>query len=91
MLCWGNAKDGQLGIGLEKNPVFEPKNCQVFFGRGLKEIACAGQHTVFLLHDGSVFTCGANSCGQLGHDKSGTSPGKPFDVLYRLKNSKLLL
>ncbi|KAK7930540.1 hypothetical protein WMY93_006935 [Mugilogobius chulae] len=74
MLCWGNARDGQLGNGVEKNPVYEPKSCSVFCGRGLKEIACAGEHTVFLLQDGSVYTCGSNNCGQLGHDKSGSSP-----------------
>nr|XP_020447352.1 probable E3 ubiquitin-protein ligase HERC3 isoform X6 [Monopterus albus] len=50
--------------------------CQhaVLGGRGLKEVVCGGQHSVFLLHDGSVYTCGSNSCGQLGHDKSGSSP-----------------
>uniref|UniRef100_A0A8D3CN85 HECT and RLD domain containing E3 ubiquitin protein ligase 3 n=1 Tax=Scophthalmus maximus TaxID=52904 RepID=A0A8D3CN85_SCOMX len=74
MLCWGTAKDGQLGIGLERNPVFEPRNCPVFSGRGLKEVACGGLHSMFLLHDGSVYTCGSNGCGQLGHDKPGTSP-----------------
>uniref|UniRef100_A0A3Q1GUS9 HECT and RLD domain containing E3 ubiquitin protein ligase 3 n=1 Tax=Acanthochromis polyacanthus TaxID=80966 RepID=A0A3Q1GUS9_9TELE len=74
MLCWGNAKDGQLGVGVERNPVFEPRNCQVFSGRGLKDVACGGQHSIFLLYDGSVYTCGSNSCGQLGHDKAGTSP-----------------
>ncbi|XP_029997711.1 putative E3 ubiquitin-protein ligase HERC3 isoform X1 [Sphaeramia orbicularis] len=74
MLCWGNAKDGQLGVGVERSPVFEPKNCQVFYGRGLKEVACAGQHSMFLLQDGSVYTCGSNSCGQLGHDKQGNAP-----------------
>ena len=76
MLCWGNARDGQLGIGLERNPVFEPRSCHVFSGRGLKEIACGGQHTLFLLQDGSVYTCGSNSCGQLGHDKAESCPGK---------------
>lgn len=76
MLCWGNAKDGQLGIGVEKSQMFEPRNCNVFSGRGLKEVVCGGQHSMFLLHDGSVYTCGSNSCGQLGHNKPGTSPGK---------------
>ncbi|CAJ1052444.1 probable E3 ubiquitin-protein ligase HERC3 [Xyrichtys novacula] len=74
MLCWGNAKDGQLGIGVERNPMFEPRICPVFRGRGLREVACGGQHSMFLLHDGSVYTCGSNSCGQLGHDKTGISP-----------------
>lgn len=76
MLCWGNAKDGQLGIGPDNNPVFEPRSCHVFSGRGLKEIACGGQHSLFLLHDGSVYTCGSNSCGQLGHNKPGIHPGR---------------
>ncbi|TKS68356.1 putative E3 ubiquitin-protein ligase HERC3 [Collichthys lucidus] len=74
MLCWGNAKDGQLGTGMERNPTFEPKNCHVFSGRGLKEVACGWQHSMFLLQDGSVYTCGSSCCGQLGHDKPGTSP-----------------
>uniref|UniRef100_A0AAQ4QQ03 HECT and RLD domain containing E3 ubiquitin protein ligase 3 n=1 Tax=Gasterosteus aculeatus aculeatus TaxID=481459 RepID=A0AAQ4QQ03_GASAC len=74
MLCWGNAKDGQLGIGIDRTAMFEPRNCHVFSGRGLKEVACGGQHSTFLLHDGSVYTCGSNSCGQLGHSKPGTSP-----------------
>lgn len=52
----------------------EPRICHVFSGRGLKDVACGGQHTMFLLQDGSVYTCGSNSCGQLGHDKPGTSP-----------------
>uniref|UniRef100_A0A3P9MXY5 HECT and RLD domain containing E3 ubiquitin protein ligase 3 n=1 Tax=Poecilia reticulata TaxID=8081 RepID=A0A3P9MXY5_POERE len=74
MLCWGNARDGQLGIGAERNPAFEPRSCHVFSGRGLKEVACGGQHTLFLLHDGSIYTCGSNCCGQLGHNRDGTSP-----------------
>ncbi|KAF7667572.1 hypothetical protein LDENG_00055490 [Lucifuga dentata] len=74
MLGWGNAKDGQLDIGTERNPVFEPRNCHKFNGRGPKDVACGGQHSMFLLHDGSVYTCGSNSCGQLGHDNPGTSP-----------------
>ncbi|XP_054634415.1 probable E3 ubiquitin-protein ligase HERC3 isoform X2 [Dunckerocampus dactyliophorus] len=74
MLCWGNAKDGQLGIGADGEPMIEPTNCPGFRGMLLKEVACGGQHSVFLLHDGSVYTCGSNSCGQLGHDKPGASP-----------------
>ncbi|KAM3624607.1 uncharacterized protein V6R79_025462 [Siganus canaliculatus] len=87
MLCWGNAKDGQLGVGVERNPMFEPRICPAFSGRGLKEVACGGQHSVFLLHDGSVYTCGSNSCGQLGHDKPGTSP----ELVGALDTQKILL
>uniref|UniRef100_A0A3Q2V688 HECT and RLD domain containing E3 ubiquitin protein ligase 3 n=1 Tax=Haplochromis burtoni TaxID=8153 RepID=A0A3Q2V688_HAPBU len=87
MLCWGNAKDGQLGIGVEKNPVFEPRNCHVFSGRGMKEVACGSQHSVFLMYDGSVYTCGSNSWGQLGHDKAGTSP----EVVGALDTQKIAM
>nr|XP_057936716.1 probable E3 ubiquitin-protein ligase HERC3 isoform X2 [Doryrhamphus excisus] len=74
MLCWGNAKDGQLGMGADRELLTEPTSCPAFRGMELKEVACGGQHTVFLLHDGSVYTCGSNSCGQLGQDKPGVSP-----------------
>ena len=37
---------------------------------GVKDIACGGYHTVFLMEDGSVMVCGSNSNGQLGLDKS---------------------
>lgn len=76
MLCWGSTVEGQLGIGGAEDPVYEPRSCQAFNGRGLKEVACGGRHSLFLLHDGRVYTCGSNRCGQLGHDKPGDSPGK---------------
>ncbi|XP_026059518.1 probable E3 ubiquitin-protein ligase HERC3 [Carassius auratus] len=74
MLCWGSSGSGQLGIGVSEVAVFEPRSCCMFDGRGLKEVACGSQHSLFLLHDGSVYACGSNSCGQLGHDKGGWRP-----------------
>ncbi|XP_062852314.1 probable E3 ubiquitin-protein ligase HERC3 isoform X3 [Trichomycterus rosablanca] len=74
MLCWGGSARGQLGLGVSEAAVFEPRSCSVFDGRGLKEVACGAQHSIFLMHDGSVYTCGSNSHGQLGHEKSGAKP-----------------
>ncbi|XP_036789586.1 probable E3 ubiquitin-protein ligase HERC3 isoform X3 [Oncorhynchus mykiss] len=74
MLCWGSTVEGQLGIGGAGDPVYEPRSCQAFNGRGLKEVACGWRHSLFLLRDGRVYTCGSNRCGQLGHDKPGDSP-----------------
>ncbi|MGH0132128.1 UNVERIFIED_CONTAM: hypothetical protein FKN15_049989 [Acipenser sinensis] len=76
MLCWGNTAAGQLGLGDTVSTVFEPRSCEVFNGRGLKDIACGGHHSVFLLSEGSVYTCGSNSCGQLGHEKGGSRPDR---------------
>ncbi|KAF5898051.1 putative E3 ubiquitin-protein ligase HERC3, partial [Clarias magur] len=74
MLCWGSSALGQLGLAVPEAAVFEPRSCCVFDGRGLKEVACGGQHSLFLMHDGSVYTCGSNSHGQLGHERSGGKP-----------------
>ncbi|KAK3554356.1 hypothetical protein QTP70_022588 [Hemibagrus guttatus] len=74
MLCWGSAACGQLGLTVSEAAVFEPRSCCVFDGRGLTEVACGRQHTLFLMHDGSVYTCGSNSHGQLGHEKPGVKP-----------------
>ncbi|XP_060782468.1 probable E3 ubiquitin-protein ligase HERC3 isoform X2 [Neoarius graeffei] len=74
MLCWGSSAWGQLGIGVSEAAVFEPRRCCVFDGRGLKEAVCGRQHSLFLMHDGSVYTCGSNSLGQLGHEKPGVKP-----------------
>uniref|UniRef100_A0A8C1B756 HECT and RLD domain containing E3 ubiquitin protein ligase 3 n=1 Tax=Cyprinus carpio carpio TaxID=630221 RepID=A0A8C1B756_CYPCA len=74
MLCWGSSASGQLGIGVSEASVFEPRSCCMFDGRGLKEVACGSQHSLFLLHDGSVYASGSNSCGQLGHEKGGWRP-----------------
>ncbi|XP_062378987.1 probable E3 ubiquitin-protein ligase HERC3 isoform X1 [Sardina pilchardus] len=74
MLCWGSASAGQLGVGESESPVLEPQSCRVFSGRLLKDVACGGQHSLFLLRDGSVYTCGSNCNGQLGHEKTGSMP-----------------
>ncbi|XP_072534619.1 probable E3 ubiquitin-protein ligase HERC3 [Salminus brasiliensis] len=74
MLCWGSSAWGQLGLGDAEAAVAEPRSCRMFNGRGLKEVAAGGQHSLFLLHDGSVYTCGSNSHGQLGHEKPGSKP-----------------
>ncbi|KAI4884476.1 hypothetical protein NFI96_014104 [Prochilodus magdalenae] len=74
MLCWGSSAWGQLGLGDSESAVFEPRSCRMLNGRGLKEVASGGQHSLFLLHDGSVYTCGSNSRGQLGHEKPEAKP-----------------
>ncbi|XP_066534817.1 probable E3 ubiquitin-protein ligase HERC3 [Hoplias malabaricus] len=74
MLCWGSSAWGQLGLCDSEVAVLEPRCCRMFDCMGLREVACGAQHSLFLLHDGSVYTCGSNSHGQLGHEKPGTKP-----------------
>ncbi|XP_023183784.1 probable E3 ubiquitin-protein ligase HERC4 isoform X1 [Xiphophorus maculatus] len=75
MLCWGNASYGQLGLGgIDEEIVVEPRRCDFFHGKRVNDVGCGRKHTAFLLDDGTVYTCGCNDLGQLGHDKSRKKP-----------------
>lgn len=76
MLCWGNASYGQLGLGgIDEEIVVEPRKCEFFHGKKVCDMGCGLKHTVFLLDDGTVYTCGCNDLGQLGHEKPRKKPG----------------
>ncbi|KAK9541806.1 hypothetical protein VZT92_001826 [Zoarces viviparus] len=75
MLCWGNASYGQLGLGgIDEEIVVEPRKCEFFHGKQVCDLGCGHRHTAFLLEDGTVYTCGCNDLGQLGHEKSRKKP-----------------
>ncbi|XP_077073484.1 putative E3 ubiquitin-protein ligase HERC4 isoform X1 [Siphateles boraxobius] len=75
MLCWGNASYGQLGLGgIDEEIVLEPRKCEFFEGKRVRDVGCGRRHSVFLLEDGTVYTCGCNDLGQLGHDKGRKKP-----------------
>uniref|UniRef100_A0A7N6AFY2 HECT domain-containing protein n=1 Tax=Anabas testudineus TaxID=64144 RepID=A0A7N6AFY2_ANATE len=75
MLCWGNASYGQLGLGgIDEEIVVEPRKCEFFHGKQVRDVGCGRKNTAFLLEDGTVYTCGCNDLGQLGHEKSRKKP-----------------
>ncbi|XP_069509645.1 probable E3 ubiquitin-protein ligase HERC4 [Ambystoma mexicanum] len=75
MLCWGNASYGQLGLGgTDDEIVAEPRRCPFFHNKKVLDAACGRRHTVFVLDDGTVYTCGCNDLGQLGHEKARKKP-----------------
>ncbi|XP_058241627.1 probable E3 ubiquitin-protein ligase HERC4 isoform X5 [Hemibagrus wyckioides] len=75
MLCWGNASYGQLGLGgIDEEIIVEPRKCDFFNGKVVRDVGCGRRYTVFLLEDGTVYTCGCNDLGQLGHDKARKKP-----------------
>lgn len=77
MLCWGNASFGQLGLGgIDEEIVLEPRKSDFFLNKRVRDVGCGLRHTVFVLDDGTVYTCGCNDLGQLGHDKARKRPGK---------------
>ncbi|KAH0517018.1 putative E3 ubiquitin-protein ligase HERC4 [Microtus ochrogaster] len=75
MLCWGNASYGQLGLGgIDEEIVLEPRKSDFFVNKKVRDVGCGLRHTVFVLDDGTVYTCGCNDLGQLGHEKSRKRP-----------------
>ncbi|XP_039402879.1 probable E3 ubiquitin-protein ligase HERC4 isoform X1 [Mauremys reevesii] len=75
MLCWGNASFGQLGLGgIDEEIVLEPRKSDFFLNKKVRDVGCGLRHTVFALDDGTVYTCGCNDLGQLGHEKSRKRP-----------------
>lgn len=47
--------------------------CVDLSDRSVKEVACGGNHSVFLLEDGEVYTCGANTKGRWATERKETS------------------
>ncbi|MEE6461871.1 hypothetical protein FKM82_001435 [Ascaphus truei] len=74
MLCWGHSAFGQLGIGPGFPVVPEPCTCSFSLAKCIKYVACGGNHSVFLLEDSQVYSCGWNGDGQLGHGREGIRP-----------------
>ena len=75
MLCWGSTKYGELGLGgIEEEIIQIPTENKFFEKKRLKQIACGYHHTLFLLEDGTLYSCGSNDFEQLGHDGSRKKP-----------------
>ena len=69
VLTVGKNSSGQLGDGTN-----EDKNSPVYVTgqngtilKGVTAVAAGYEHTLFLMNDGSVFSVGQNSQGQLGN------------------------
>ncbi|XP_040274077.1 probable E3 ubiquitin-protein ligase HERC3 isoform X2 [Bufo bufo] len=76
MLCWGHSIFGQLGFYHDFLTITpEPKRSPFPLSNFIKQVACGENHSVFLLEDGRVYSCGCNSAGQLGHDHDDYTPG----------------
>uniref|UniRef100_A0A7C9DLQ9 RCC1-like domain-containing protein n=1 Tax=Opuntia streptacantha TaxID=393608 RepID=A0A7C9DLQ9_OPUST len=48
-------------------PIFRPRLVEALNGIPCKQVAAGLSFTMFLTREGKVYTCGTNTCGQLGH------------------------
>ncbi|XP_064458774.1 probable E3 ubiquitin-protein ligase HERC4 isoform X2 [Ornithodoros turicata] len=72
---WGHGPSGELGLGgisgeTDEDIVAVPRQLRRFGSRVVKDVACGKQHTLVLLANGYVYSCGSNEFGQLGQDRS---------------------
>ncbi len=81
IFCWGRNASGELGLTSSNGSsnVVQPVALEGF-QEDVLEIASGRQHTVFLLANGLVYSCGSDDEKQLGYRKDGTTnsskPGK---------------
>jgi alpha-tubulin suppressor-like RCC1 family protein len=64
---WGNGDWGRLGDGACKNKTVPCRVRSLPADAAPLAVAAGGAHTVVLLTDGRVLSCGLNDYGQLGH------------------------
>lgn len=74
MYAWGHGPNGELGLAASKDDaeaaVPRPQRVRRFGTRVVRDVVCGRQHTLVLLANGCVYSCGSNDFGQLGQDKS---------------------
>jgi len=71
--AWGNNGRGQLGDGSETDRA-EPVLIRYISGCRVRCVAAGSFHTLVLLEDGTLWSSGRNSEGQLGHGAEEDSP-----------------
>ncbi|XP_077537079.1 HECT and RLD domain containing E3 ubiquitin ligase 4 isoform X3 [Haemaphysalis longicornis] len=76
LFSWGLGPHGELGLTQVKEgvdtetAVGQPERVRRFGVRAVRDVACGQRHTLVLLANGSVYSCGSNDFGQLGQDRS---------------------
>jgi len=90
----GSNTYGQLGLGhkdlvdaSQGAPSWIPEECEFLQkGRKVADVVCGFNHTFFRMSDGSLWSCGSNTFGELGmedgHDFDLISPMAPQRVTY---------
>lgn len=72
--CWGDNKNGQLGIGNTATPQLSPAAVNVPNGTQWTEIAISGDHTCAIKSDATLWCWGLNAAGQLGTGTTSNTP-----------------
>ena len=81
--CWGDNREGQLGIGPPSCTPEPPAQVELLFDTFLTGVAAGARHTLALTEAGEVYAWGSNSCGQLGTSAQAAEagPATPLSLL----------
>lgn len=63
---WGDNRNGQLGLESRKIISRPVQVAQGIDGKDILDIQCGNVNTLFIMKDGTVYTCGSNAEGQQG-------------------------
>ena len=83
---WGGGASGKLGHGDEQERLL-PNKIEAFADQRVVAVSAGGEHSLALTADGSVWSWGAGSHGQLGHgDTQGQWQPKKVETLAGQSN-----
>uniref|UniRef100_UPI00398EC591 probable E3 ubiquitin-protein ligase HERC4 isoform X2 n=1 Tax=Pristiophorus japonicus TaxID=55135 RepID=UPI00398EC591 len=87
---WGRNNHGQLGLK-DTQDRYKPNYVKLLECKKTIHVSCGEEHTAVLTKDGLVFTFGAGSYGQLGHNstKDEIKPRLLSDLLFGSKVSQI--
>ncbi|KAH3666466.1 hypothetical protein OGAPHI_003462 [Ogataea philodendri] len=92
---WACGSNGNCQLGLEDDKDRDQLEKVNFrtpqgFSRALDEkpvkIACGGNHTLILMHDGSVYGCGSNESGQISSSQLQAGVFEKLEMPYIIKD-----
>ncbi|XP_070564360.1 inhibitor of Bruton tyrosine kinase-like [Ptychodera flava] len=85
----GHGQGGRLGHGNEQTYLI-PHLVEALVEIKCTQIAAARDHTVFLAEGGMLYSCGFNSCHQLGHSNVGCKCVTPKPILAKILKGKVI-
>ena len=88
VFTWGEGYEGQLGLGEEVDNVLVPTLAMVRGvpqSKAVVQVAASDEHSICVADDGSVYTWGSNSYGQLGIPS--VTDGADLPVLLQVSDS----
>ena len=77
---WGDNTKGQLGNGTKKRAFYPQQAAVTLNGNDVLAIDCGNENALFLLSDGTVWTCGPNNYGQQGSSEAPAYAYEPIRI-----------